>query len=168
MRDLHDCRLGWKGGCTTLQEVTNASARMVRLNFARLPLMSQEPPYAFDEAAFDHPRPGGSRFDDERRGAWYSADSVRRAADEVGWHHVKELLAIERLHDVLDYEVLAADFRDEFYDARGLAVGTRCAASRSGSGPRWALRAPLRGGARTFVLRNPFRRPSPMIQTFEM
>ena len=75
------------------------------------------------DAAFDHPRPGGSRFNDERRGAWYSADSVPCAANEVGWHHARELLAIERLHDVLEYEVLAADFRGEFHDARGLPVG---------------------------------------------
>jgi len=75
------------------------------------------------DAAFDHPRPGGSRFNDEHRGAWYSADSVQCAADEVGWHHARELLAIERLHDVLEYEVLAADFRGEFHDGRSLSVG---------------------------------------------
>ena len=76
------------------------------------------------EAAFEHARPGGSRFNDERRGAWYSADTVDCAAAEVGWHHARELRAIGRLHDTLDYEVLVADFRGAFHDARILPIGT--------------------------------------------
>ena len=76
------------------------------------------------ESAFAHPRvPGGSRFNDETRGAWYSADGLDCAADEVGWHHARDLRAIGRMRDELEYEVLLADFRGAFHDARGLPVG---------------------------------------------
>ena len=53
VRDLYDCRRGAKRGCLTLRDAAADGARVVRLNFAKLPLMSQKPPYAFDEEAFD-------------------------------------------------------------------------------------------------------------------
>ncbi|MGO4213168.1 RES family NAD+ phosphorylase, partial [Terriglobus sp. YAF25] len=37
-------------------------------------------------AAYLHPSPTGSRFNDSTRGAWYAADKLETSLDEVGYH----------------------------------------------------------------------------------
>ncbi|HEY4135680.1 MAG TPA: RES family NAD+ phosphorylase [Alphaproteobacteria bacterium] len=70
-------------------------------------------------AAFTHVRPGGSRFNDENRGAWYSAFETRTAIAEVAYHLTRELQAIGRFENVTDYTELFADFSGPFHDLRG-------------------------------------------------
>jgi hypothetical protein len=42
-------------------------------------------------AAFCHPRPGGGRFTDEDRGAWYAGRSIETAIAETVYHRTMEL-----------------------------------------------------------------------------
>ncbi len=70
-------------------------------------------------AAFTHVRPGGNRFNDERRGAWYCAFEAETALAEVGHHLTRELDAIGRLDNVTDYSEFLADFIGGFHDLRG-------------------------------------------------
>ena len=52
--------------------------------------------YTFINAAFTHTQPGGNRFNDEIRGAWYCAFEVETAIGEVSYHLSRELEAIGR------------------------------------------------------------------------
>jgi hypothetical protein len=45
-------------------------------------------------AAFLHPGPSGSRFNDSTRGAWYAAAELETSLDEVGYHKAKRLAEI--------------------------------------------------------------------------
>src|SRR5689334_18207952 len=47
--------------------------------------------FTFINAAFTHTRPGGNRFNDERRGAWYSAFEIETAIEEISYHLTREL-----------------------------------------------------------------------------
>jgi RES domain-containing protein len=76
--------------------------------------------YTFINAAFTHTRPGGNRFNDEDRGAWYCAFDVRTAIDEVAYHLARELAAIDRFENVTDTAELIADFFSTFHDLRGV------------------------------------------------
>ncbi len=69
-------------------------------------------------AAFTHTRPGGNRFNDADRGAWYCAFEAETAVTEVGYHLSRELAAIERFENVTDYAELIADFVGPFHDLR--------------------------------------------------
>ncbi len=70
-------------------------------------------------AAFCHPRPGGGRFNDEHRGAWYAAFAVRTAHAEAVFHRTAELEEIGGWFDTFvqmaDY---LADFNAAFHDLR--------------------------------------------------
>ncbi len=72
----------------------------------------------FINAAFTHTRPGGNRFNDEYRGAWYCAFQVETAIQEVSFHLTRELEAIDRYENVTDYAELLADFFGLFHDLR--------------------------------------------------
>lgn len=80
-----------------------------------------KPNYTFINAAFTHTRPGGNRFNDEDRGAWYCAFDVDTALGEVGFHLTRELQAIGRFENTSDYAELFADFIGSFHDIRGSA-----------------------------------------------
>lgn len=74
--------------------------------------------YTFINAAFTHTRPGGNRFNDGGRGAWYCALEAKTAIDEASYHLTRELEAIARFENVIDYAELIADFLGVFHDLR--------------------------------------------------
>jgi hypothetical protein len=106
----------------SLEGVTN---RRQRAQAAGLPdLAPQELVYGragalFINAAFTHTRPGGNRFNDDRRGAWYCGFAAETALAEVGYHLTRELEAIGRFENSTDYAELLADFIGPFHDLRG-------------------------------------------------
>jgi hypothetical protein len=69
-------------------------------------------------AAFCHPRPGGGRFNDETRGAWYASLTLETAHAEVVYHRTKELLEIGVLDARLELRLYLADFDGRFHDLR--------------------------------------------------
>jgi len=76
--------------------------------------------YTFINAAFTHTRPGGNRFNDENRGAWYCGWNVETSLGEVSYHLTRELMAAGRLENITDYVELLADFVGVFHDVRGV------------------------------------------------
>jgi hypothetical protein len=105
----------------SLEGVTN---RRQRAQASGLPeLAPQELVYGragalFINAAFTHTRPGGNRFNDDRRGAWYCGFAADTALAEVGYHLTRELEAIGRFENSTDYAELLADFIGPFHDLR--------------------------------------------------
>ncbi len=83
-------------------------------------LVFARPGYTFINAAFTHTRPGGNRFNDEDRGAWYCAFNVDTAISEVSYHLTRELEAIGRFENRTDYAELVADFFGPFHDLRNV------------------------------------------------
>jgi RES domain-containing protein len=79
--------------------------------------------YTFINAAFTHTRPGGNRFNDDNRGAWYCAYEVQTAIGKVTYHLTRELEAIGRFENVTDYAELVADFFGAFHDLRTSEIG---------------------------------------------
>lgn len=75
--------------------------------------------HTFINAAFTHTRPGGNRFNDEDRGAWYCGLGIETSLGEVSYHLSRELEAIGRFENVTDYAELIADFFGVFHDLRG-------------------------------------------------
>src|SRR6186713_2034279 len=75
--------------------------------------------FTFVNAAFTHTRPGGNRFNDDNRGAWYCAFAVKTSIAEVSYHLARELEATGHFDNVTDYAELVADFLGPFHDLRG-------------------------------------------------
>jgi hypothetical protein len=79
------------------------------------------PSYRIINAAFCHPRPGGSRLSSADRGAWYGGVELPTAQAEVVYQRRRWL---EETHweeeDVAEYVDYLADFRAEFHDIRGV------------------------------------------------
>ena len=113
----------------SLEGVTN---RRQRAQAAGLPeLAPQELVYGragalFINAAFTHTRPGGNRFNDAQRGAWYCGFAAETALAEVGYHLIRELEAIGRFENSTDYAELLADFIGPFHDLRGADRNEPC------------------------------------------
>lgn len=84
----------------------------------RRELVFGRPGYSFINAAFSHVRPGGNRFNDEARGAWYCAFESATAQREVTYHLGRELAAVGRFDNTTDYAELVADFIGPFHDLR--------------------------------------------------
>ncbi|WP_083218973.1 RES family NAD+ phosphorylase [Bradyrhizobium icense] len=78
--------------------------------------------FTFINAAFTHTRPGGNRFNDDDRGAWYCAFDADTAIGEVSYHLTRELEAVGRFENVTDYAELIADFFGPFHDLREAGV----------------------------------------------
>ncbi|MFZ0763601.1 RES family NAD+ phosphorylase [Bradyrhizobium sp.] len=76
--------------------------------------------FTFINAAFTHTRPGGNRFNDEARGAWYCGFDAETAIDEVSYHLTRELEAVSRFENTTDYAELIADFFGGFHDLRAV------------------------------------------------
>lgn len=74
-------------------------------------------------AAFCHPRPGGGRFNDESRGAWYCAFTLATAHAEVAYHRGRELAEVGVTDARLELREYLADFASEFVDIRGPGRG---------------------------------------------
>lgn len=82
-------------------------------------LVFGRPGYTFINAAFAYTRPGGNRFNEDARGAWYCGFDAETALGEVAFHLTRELAAINRFENVTDYAELVADFTGSFQDLRG-------------------------------------------------
>ena len=70
-------------------------------------------------AAFCHPRPGGGRINDNRRGAWYAAFNLETAHAECVFHRTAELEEVGVLETRVEMRQYLADFDAEFHDVRG-------------------------------------------------
>jgi len=104
-----------------LESVTNARLTAQETGLPGLDpreLVFGRPGYTFINAAFTHTRPGGNRFNDEDRGAWYCAFEAETSLGEVSFHLTRELEAIGRFENVTDYAELLADFFGPFHDLR--------------------------------------------------
>jgi len=105
-----------------LESVTNGRLRAEEAGLPDLDpreLVFGRADYTFVNAAFTHTRPGGNRFNDSDRGAWYCGFEAETAVTEVGYHLGRELAAIDRFDNVTDYAELIADFVGPFHDIRG-------------------------------------------------
>jgi hypothetical protein len=69
-------------------------------------------------AAFCHPRPEGSRFNDGSRGAWYCAFSLKTAHAEAIYHRTTELEEIGVFDTFVQMREYRADFEAPFHDIR--------------------------------------------------
>jgi hypothetical protein len=70
-------------------------------------------------AAFCHPRPGGARFSDERRGAWYAGRTVDTALVESIYQRTRELAEVGSYATRMQMRAYLADFSARFHDVRG-------------------------------------------------
>lgn len=114
----------------SLESVTNGRLQAQDAGMAELDpreLVFGRPGFTFINAAFTHTRPGGNRFNDERRGAWYCAFEVETALAEVGYHLTRELEAINRFETSVDYAELFADFLGRFFDMRDVGDAAEAA-----------------------------------------
>lgn len=88
-------------------------------------------------AAFLHPSPTGSRFNDSTRGAWYAADKLETSLDEVSYHKVRRLAEIvvpESPAGVPEaesstYDDWLADFHAEFHALEPATEYAECLAA---------------------------------------
>jgi hypothetical protein len=107
----------------SLESATNARLRAQQAGLPDLDpreLVFGRAGRTFVNAAFTHTRPGGNRFNDDRRGAWYAGFEAKTALAEVAYHLTRELEAIGRFENVTDYAELLADFHGGFHDLRGV------------------------------------------------
>jgi hypothetical protein len=86
-----------------------------------------EPMASVVMAAFCHPRPGGARFSDSARGAWYAARTLDTALTESVYHRTRELEEVGHFDVRMQMRLYHADFSATFHDIRG----------GSGRWPRW-------------------------------
>ena len=113
------------GDLEDLAELEGVTSGRLRAQEGGLPdldpreLVFGRPGYTFINAAFAYTRPGGNRFNDDARGAWYCAFDAETALAEVSFHLTRELAAIERFENATDYAELVGDFVGQFHDLRG-------------------------------------------------
>lgn len=77
-------------------------------------------------SAFIYTRPGGNRFNDENRGAWYCAFDDLTAISEVAFHKTRELQNVSYFYDEMPYQAFLADFIGDFPDLRGVTPPPPC------------------------------------------
>lgn len=70
-------------------------------------------------AAFCHPHPGGGRFTDATRGAWYAAFTVETAHAQCVHHRTAELAEVGVLETRVEMRQYLADFDADFHDVSG-------------------------------------------------
>lgn len=102
-----------------LEGVTNSRIQASDSGLAGLhprELAFGHPNDSFVNAAFTHVRPGGNRFNDGSRGAWYCGFDVETSLGEVSYHLTRELDAINRYDNITDYAEMIADFIGPFHD----------------------------------------------------
>lgn len=73
-------------------------------------------------AAFCHPRPGGARFSDADRGAWYASFTLETAHAEALYHRGRELADIGVSDARLEVREYLAVFSAPFHDIRAESV----------------------------------------------
>jgi hypothetical protein len=111
----------------TLESATNGRLRAQESGLPGLDvreLVFGRPGYTFINAAFTHTRPGGNRFNDDDRGAWYCGFDAETSLAEVAYHLTRELAAVDRFENVTDYAELFADFVGRFHDLRNVERST--------------------------------------------
>lgn len=69
-------------------------------------------------AAFCHPQPGGGRFNDSTRGAWYAGLTLETALAETIHHRTAELAEVGIFETRVEMRQYLADFDSEFHDIR--------------------------------------------------
>ena len=69
-------------------------------------------------AAFCHPAPGGARFSDNRRGAWYAGRTLATALAESVFHRTAELEEVGHFDTRVQLRLYHADFSAPFHDIR--------------------------------------------------
>lgn len=112
------------GALEDLAELEGATSGRLQAQEGGLPdldpreLVFGRPGHTFINAAFAYTRPGGNRFNDDDRGAWYCAFDAETALGEVSFHLTRELIAIDRFDNVTDYAELIADFVGSFHNLR--------------------------------------------------
>jgi hypothetical protein len=74
-------------------------------------------------AAFCHPAPGGARFSDSRRGAWYAGRTLATALAESVFHRTAELAEVGHFETRMQLRLYHADFSALFHDVRAGAYG---------------------------------------------
>nr|WP_210341658.1 RES family NAD+ phosphorylase [Rhizobium setariae] len=77
--------------------------------------------YTYVNAAFCYVKPGGNRFNDERRGAWYAAignNTTMTARAEVVFHLTRELDNTGVYDNITAYREVLAGFMGPFHDVR--------------------------------------------------
>ncbi len=110
-----------------LEGATNGRIQACETGLADLDpreLVFGRPNDSFVNAAFTHVRPGGNRFNDTGRGAWYCGWDAATSLGEVAYHLTRELDAIDRYDTHVDYAELVADFIGPFHDLREAAAAT--------------------------------------------
>lgn len=78
--------------------------------------------WTYVNAAFCYTRPGGNRFNDANRGAWYAAwgeDAAKTAISEISFHLTRELENVGVFENITDCRELVASFIGPFVDLRG-------------------------------------------------
>jgi hypothetical protein len=70
-------------------------------------------------AAFCHPHPGGGRFTDTTRGAWYAAFTLETAHAQCVHHRTAELEELGVLETRVEMRQYLADFDADFHDVSG-------------------------------------------------
>jgi RES domain-containing protein len=111
-----------------LESVTNGRLQAEEAGLPDLDpreLVFARPGQTFINAAFTHTRPGGNRFNNEERGAWYCAFEAETSLGEVAYHLTRELEAIDRSENATDYAELIADFFGAFHDLRSVDRSTQ-------------------------------------------
>lgn len=109
-----------------LESATNP--RLVSINGRALDLDAAElaparvAGHTIINAAFCHPRTGGNRFNDGRRGAWYGADEAETCLAEVIFHIEREFEAIGWPAEAMEYSILHAEVGGNFADLTGLGA----------------------------------------------
>lgn len=69
-------------------------------------------------AAFCHPLPGGGRFNNGERGAWYAGTELATAHEEVIYHRTAELAEVGVFETKVRARLYLADFDGAFHDVR--------------------------------------------------
>jgi RES domain-containing protein len=69
-------------------------------------------------AAYCHPHPSGGRFNDNSRGAWYTAFDLDTALKETIFHRTQELREIGVFETFIEMRQYLSDFHCEFHDVR--------------------------------------------------
>jgi hypothetical protein len=69
-------------------------------------------------AAFCHPRPGGARFSDAGRGAWYAARAMETALAETIYHRTREIAEVGAYDTRVQMRLYLSDLSARFHDVR--------------------------------------------------
>jgi hypothetical protein len=70
-------------------------------------------------AAYCHPPPGGARFSDERRGAWYASRTLATALAESVHRRSNEIAELGVFETRMQLRLYHSDFSASFHDIRG-------------------------------------------------